>query len=242
LNWFRFHHSALNNRKVQQLKPELFKAWINIMCIGSANENRWQVPELDDVAFALRVSLEDATGYVEELISRRLLDRDDEGIWIHDWSDWQAESDDVASRVRKHRNTRNNVVTLHETNTNSSRIDKSREDKSNDVHRDARFDAWWLTYPKKVGKGEALRIWKRINPNEELFEQMVSAVHVAVTTDQWRRNNGQYIPNPATWLNQGRWSDELTVVSKPPNPRPDDYVWDDQYSEWRMPDKVGWGG
>jgi hypothetical protein len=31
-------------------------------------------------------------------------------------------------------------------------------------------------------------------------------------------------------------------VSKPPNPRPDDYVWDDQYSEWRMPDKVGWGG
>jgi hypothetical protein len=30
--------------------------------------------------------------------------------------------------------------------------------------------------------------------------------------------------------------------NRPPNPRPDDYVWDDQYSEWRMPDKVGWGG
>jgi hypothetical protein len=230
---------VLNNRKVQELEPELFKAWINILCIGSANENRWQVPEMKDVAFAMRVPLGDATGYVDELIERRLLDRDDIGIWVHDWSDWQKESDDVAARVQKHRGTRNNVVTLHETNTDRSRVDKNREDKSKN---DVRFDAWWLTYPKKVGKGEALRIWKRINPSDELCEAMVTAVHQATTTDQWRRENGRFIPNPATWLNQGRWSDELTVVSRPPNPRPDDYVWDDQYSEWRMPDKVGWGG
>ena len=26
------------------------------------------------------------------------------------------------------------------------------------------------------------------------------------------KDNGQYIPNPATWLNQGRWEDELEAA------------------------------
>jgi hypothetical protein len=46
----------------------------------------------------------------------------------------------------------------------------------------------------------------------------------------WIRNSVQYSGGVARGKN------------RPPNPRPDDYVWDDQYSEWRMPDKVGWGG
>jgi hypothetical protein len=41
---------------------------------------------------------------------------------------------------------------------------------------------------------------------------MISAVQVQSTSDQWRRNNGQFIPNPATWLNQGRWMDEGTTT------------------------------
>lgn len=27
--------------------------------------------------------------------------------------------------------------------------------------------------------------------------------------EQWQRDGGQYIPHPATWLNQGRWKDEI---------------------------------
>jgi hypothetical protein len=29
----------------------------------------------------------------------------------------------------------------------------------------------------------------------------------------WTKENGQYIPNPATWLNQGRWMDEPTEIA-----------------------------
>ena len=32
-----------------------------------------------------------------------------------------------------------------------------------------------------------------------------------VYCDQWNRDNGQFIPHPATWLNQRRWEDELTI-------------------------------
>jgi hypothetical protein len=30
-------------------------------------------------------------------------------------------------------------------------------------------------------------------------------------TDQWSNNNGRYIPYAATWLNEGRWEDEIQV-------------------------------
>jgi hypothetical protein len=41
---------------------------------------------------------------------------------------------------------------------------------------------------------------------------MLSAIDLQKRSDQWRREGGQYIPNPATWLSQGRWDDEATEV------------------------------
>lgn len=73
-----------------------------------------------------------------------------------------------------------------------------------------RFDEFWATYPRKIGKGAARKVWARIKPNNELHTKIIAAVIEAKRSDQWQRNNGQYIPNPATWLNQGRWEDELT--------------------------------
>lgn len=85
----------------------------------------------------------------------------------------------------------------------------------NDVQLSAvqerRFDEFWRAYPKKVGKGNARRSWKRIAPDEVLFEHIIDAVNNNTSNnDQWHRDNGQYIPNPSTWLNQQRWDDEIT--------------------------------
>ena len=29
----------------------------------------------------------------------------------------------------------------------------------------------------------------------------------------WNKDNGQYIPNPTTWLNQKRWEDEIEIAT-----------------------------
>ena len=42
-------------------------------------------------------------------------------------------------------------------------------------------------------------------PNEVLLY----AIALQKNSQQWKKDNGQYIPNPATWLNQGRWEDEV---------------------------------
>ena len=82
-----------------------------------------------------------------------------------------------------------------------------------------RFAEFWQQYPKKVGKAAALKAWKHIKPDADLFDRIMQAVIIAKASEQWIREGGRFIPNPATWLNQGRWDDELPSV-QPNRPQP----------------------
>lgn len=75
--------------------------------------------------------------------------------------------------------------------------------------QERRFDEFWALYPKKVGKAAAKKAWKRAKVDAELHEHIITALRAAITSVQWTRDNGRFIPNPSTWLNQGRWDDEL---------------------------------
>lgn len=71
------------------------------------------------------------------------------------------------------------------------------------------FDLFWSAYPKKVGKQAAKKAFSRVKIP---VETLLTAVEWQKCSAQWSKDNGQYIPNPATWLNQGRWEDELNTV------------------------------
>ena len=71
-----------------------------------------------------------------------------------------------------------------------------------------RFDEFWTAYPKKVGKKAAQASWNKLKPDTELYDKIMTAIGKARATEQWQRENGRFIPNPTTWLNQGRWDDE----------------------------------
>jgi len=74
--------------------------------------------------------------------------------------------------------------------------------------RAEKFDKFWAAYPKKKGKGAALKAWEKLNPSDELIEMMLSAVEQQKGTKEWVKDAGQFIPYPATWLNGRRWEDE----------------------------------
>lgn len=110
---------------------------------------------------------------------------------------------------------------------NQSRPDQSKADQSKpdqgdqppnpqtEVKADAqtrRFAEFWKAYPKKVGKKAAEKSWQKLKPDAELFERIMQAVTAAKGSDQWNRENGRFIPNPSTWINQGRWDDELPAA------------------------------
>lgn len=81
--------------------------------------------------------------------------------------------------------------------------------------QERRFAAFWEAYPKKVGKEAARKAWKRVKPDAALYERILRAVDAAKGCDQWCREGGRFIPNPATWLNQGRWDDEPAQAYAP---------------------------
>lgn len=83
----------------------------------------------------------------------------------------------------------------------------------------ARFDRFWAEYPKKVGKDAAWRVWQRKQPGDDLTDQMLAAVRRQRTQSQWMKDGGQFIPNPSTWLHQGRWQDEPLKVAVIQQPR-----------------------
>jgi hypothetical protein len=70
------------------------------------------------------------------------------------------------------------------------------------------FDQFWGLYPKKVGKAKAVKVWNRLKLNP-LTGRICSAVASQKRTDQWQKEKGQFIPHPTTWLNEGRWDDEV---------------------------------
>ena len=76
---------------------------------------------------------------------------------------------------------------------------------------DVVFDLFWTAYPKKVGKEAARKAMAKVKAP---IETILTAIERQKRSEQWTKDNGQFIPNPATWLNQGRWEDEL-----PQNPR-----------------------
>lgn len=80
---------------------------------------------------------------------------------------------------------------------------------------DHRFAEFWKEYPKKQGKGAAEKSFRRIRPTEEVHKQIMDAIAKAKGSEQWTQENGRYIPNPSTWLNQRRWEDEYPAANKP---------------------------
>lgn len=113
MQWFRFYHDALDERKVQSLPAELFKTWVNLLCLANKGNPRGLIESAEDVAFALRITTEQAGGALAELVERGLLEVvEDGGYRPHNWDARQHKSDDVNARVDK---SRKKNVTLHDT-------------------------------------------------------------------------------------------------------------------------------
>lgn len=76
------------------------------------------------------------------------------------------------------------------------------------------FEKWWKIYPRKIGKDAAYKKWKTIGKEGRVSaDKIISAIEAQVKARHFRgRGTDQdkdFIPLPATWLNQGRWNDDV---------------------------------
>lgn len=84
--------------------------------------------------------------------------------------------------------------------------------KKSDNQYSSDFESFWSSYPcsagRKGGKGDTYKRWKALTRDERLH--VPRALEYFAGTDDWVKNDGEYIPGPAKWLHQ-RYYDNVPV-------------------------------
>jgi hypothetical protein len=200
--WWRAYDEAVDDPKLQQLRPELFKAWFNICCITSQNGGK--LPSLSSVAFKLRVKPEKARAIIAELAAAGLIDDDGTGdLSPHNWSRRQYQSDVSTVRVKRFRERGRNVsstVSATPPDTETEQIQKQKEDSDpNGSARDIRADLF--------GKGlKTLAAITGKTPDscrslvgKWLKSVSDEAIHVLAAIEDAERNQ---IADPVAWISR----------------------------------------
>lgn len=73
----------------------------------------------------------------------------------------------------------------------------------------ATFLQFWNEFPKKRSKAQALKAWNNIPDPEALLPKILETIRGFKQSCEWQRDDGRFIPYPATWLNAARWDDEV---------------------------------
>ena len=112
----------------------------------------------------------------------------------------------------------NNKPTLYNTEEQNIRITDTalaRGGESELSENEISFEKFWSAYPKKTAKQNAFKIWQKLKPDEELVNKILSALERFKRTEQWQRDDGRFIPYPASFLNDRRWEDETAEHTQP---------------------------
>jgi hypothetical protein len=130
MRWFRFYAEALNDPKVQSLSPQLFKAWVNLLCLAGVEEKDGDIGSPEEVAFSLRVGAVKLQCWLNDLVERRLIDLKDDRYTIHNWAKRQPPSDNSTPRVKALRDRDSNGdEAATETLPKRPRTEQSREEQ-----------------------------------------------------------------------------------------------------------------
>ncbi|WP_346686969.1 hypothetical protein [Megamonas hypermegale] len=144
--------------------------------------------------------------------NKNIYKNNNKSIYIYaDASVISSKKEDNNSNTKKEADTK--VPTSEKDNTPSK---KEQEEKYLQM-----FDEFWKLYPKKKDKANTRKKWLKLKPDDELFETIISALKKQMQSEQWQKNNGQYIPYPTTWINGRRWEDEIKEAAGSSQPQED---------------------
>lgn len=226
-------HDHRKTRKVRRSHPEKrrdvspFGLWVLAGSWAGANSTNGFVPtevleEWDDDALELAQRLVNAGLWWATAVDG------EPGFGFHDWDERNPASEVDSGRFGNHLRWHVKREILNpdcafclesiganrgddrgESGTTShptSSPDPTRPDPnsaSSQLERD--FEAWYLAYPRKRGKGQALKAYKAARKKTDA-ETLLVAVEVQRPT--LIAKGPDFVPYPATWLNGERWEDE----------------------------------
>ena len=74
------------------------------------------------------------------------------------------------------------------------------------------FNEFYAMYPRKQSRKAAEKSWQRLSSQEQ--QDALEALPNHLEYWKLKQTEKDFIPHPATWINQGRWEDELDMEVK----------------------------
>lgn len=235
--WFKFYGGEyLSDPKIDRLTCAERSCWLTLLCLASMSNKDGLIEYVDPHNLLKKSGIEHDV-YGEDNTYDNTIDVitkfqnmnmvtvvDDNTIQLNNWSNRQSMSMTGYERVKKYRENKkktsndNEMITSDNGNDNirieENRIEENRIDTKESVKRikdvgySETFEKFWTVYPEKIGKGKAYESWKKLSTEEQ--DKSVVQIKLQVENNHFRNKSGvDYVPHPATWLNQKRWEDEI---------------------------------
>lgn len=183
--WIKLYRDLLDDDEYFNLPPINAKTLTLLWLLASEDDTRQGLlPPLKKIAFRLRMSEKTLKSIISQLSHWLIHDDINEISNCHQLGPSETEAYSTETYTK-------------ETETNGYVV-------VND------FEQFWKAYPRKIGKKDALKAWGKAKDKPQI-SLILEAIGSQVRSEQWTKDNGQYIPNPSTWINQGRWDDQPDI-------------------------------
>lgn len=130
-------------------------------------------------------------------------------ITIVNWRLYQS-NEEEDNRQNNRQN--NKEITDRQPTDNRHIKEEGKEYKELKEDKEKGFERFWELYPSKRKKPVARIAWMNMRiHSEEQYALINAAVERYKKTNQWQEENGRYIPDPDTFLQDERWTDEIKL-------------------------------
>ena len=219
--WIKLHRRLLDNPRATD--PEWLSVWIYLLLNATHQPQKMnfdgKIVELQPGQLITgRFAIAKATGVSDAKVYRVLETLKNEqqieqlaGVkgsmfTVSNWREYQETEQQTEQRLNSNR-----TATEQRLNTNKNvRTEECKNEKKLHTTESESFKAFYSAYPRKVSKQPALKAFtKLVEPNAaELLPVILAALKWQTTSPEWQRDNGRYVPHPATYLNEHRWDDQ----------------------------------
>lgn len=219
MKWFKVYAEIIHDPKIRALAYEdrwHFVALMALTCDGTLDEPAELRDELVSVALGLHgVDLEKVKS---RLMRLRLIG---DGWKPLKWEKRQNSSDPrAAERMRRYRASvrdekslsieADSSVTRNVTDVLRLEERTKNKEEKNMPSGQPEFDQFWLAYPRKVKKPEALKAWKATAKDRPPLPELLDHL----SNRAWP-SDPKFIPHPSTFLRGHQWADDLITDFKP---------------------------
>lgn len=173
-------------------------------CVGNASVKVLSKFRLDDMNLYYNERLEEETAKRDNFVQSRQKNGKKGGRPTKNKTD-RLIVGKAKNNLPENENENDNEDENRDINDSEIENEEAFEEGKEDVLSD--FDLFWAAYPKKKAKADAKKAFAKIKKRD--VPKLIPAVEAQMKTADWKKDGGQFIPYPATWLNRGEWENEV---------------------------------